>query len=470
MLKPLFLLVLFAAAPCAFAKGYSPALTARAGGYDVKFSPSGQPIAVPAVAAVGGSAAQVAAAFQFKWPNGVDAAGAAVSVFTGAKTAGAFGAASAVAGIAAMYAIPAIKQWMETAGVYVRPDGSSGYVDPSTLCSSDCYLWYGRGPNPFMTAAAACSSRTDGTPSSGPWLKITATPGAGSSCRVQYVWQNRNPPNTSDDSDFTFDQSPGASRPSDNLQTVALVPQTPDQLVQRLSLPTPTAAAVQALVDLNFPPEAELPVMTGPLSQFKGNVVSLGLDGTVQEIEERYIASFQPGLIQIGIEKKQTVTTPEKKSTSITTNPDGSTAASVITTPKVSSTLTTTSAGENAADKPSITCGLPGTPPCAIDDSGVPGQPQVDAAMSAKPKDIQKDIDDIARNPVGFFPKFPTLNWAFALPTGCAQIPTPAFAPALTSIDVCQFRPMFHDIMSVVWTLGGLFGAISLFMRNAIAS
>lgn len=120
--------------------------------------------------------------------------------------------------------------------------------------------------------------------------------------------------------------------------------------------------------------------------------------------------------------------------------------------------------------EPQITCGLPNTPACRIDETGMPDKPAVDAAMKKTPTEIQKDIDDITKNPAGFFPAFPTLNWAFALPTGCAQIPTPAFAPAMTQIDVCTFQPMFHDVMTVVWMLGGLFGAISLFMKNALAT
>lgn len=100
----------------------------------------------------------------------------------------------------------------------------------------------------------------------------------------------------------------------------------------------------------------------------------------------------------------------------------------------------------------------------------MPTKADVDAVMKKTPTEIQKDVDDIAKNPKSFFPAFPTLNWAFALPSGCAQISTPAFAPFMSSIDVCQFQPIFHDVMSVVWMLGGLFGAISLFMKNALSS
>lgn len=115
------------------------------------------------------------------------------------------------------------------------------------------------------------------------------------------------------------------------------------------------------------------------------------------------------------------------------------------------------------------TCGLPGRPPCKIDETGTPQVPEntnqqkVDSATQA--------IKDFIANPTSIVPEFPQLNWSFQLPTGCAAIDTPAFAAVgLASIDICQFQPMFHELMSIVWVLGGLFGAISLFVRNALSN
>jgi hypothetical protein len=95
--------------------------------------------------------------------------------------------------------------------------------------------------------------------------------------------------------------------------------------------------------------------------------------------------------------------------------------------------------------------------------------PTAESVDGARLRDLEDDnrawIDGlVAANP------FPDINWAFELPTACGVIPTPAFAPAMESVDVCQFQPIFHDVMSVVWVLGGLFGAISLFMRNALTT
>lgn len=113
------------------------------------------------------------------------------------------------------------------------------------------------------------------------------------------------------------------------------------------------------------------------------------------------------------------------------------------------------------------TCGLPNTPACKINEDGTPEAQQdthkqdVDNALS--------DLNKLASNPASFWPTLPEIRWDFALPTGCAAIAIPAFEPWLQEIDVCQFQPIFHDIMSAVWVLGGLFGAISIFWRSTFA-
>ena len=112
-------------------------------------------------------------------------------------------------------------------------------------------------------------------------------------------------------------------------------------------------------------------------------------------------------------------------------------------------------------------CGLPNTPACKIDEEGTP-KPLEDNHKSDVDSAL-KPITDLAANPASFWPTFPQIRWDFALPTGCAAIAIPAFSPWLDQIDVCQFMPMFHDIMSIVWILGGLFGAISIFWRSTFA-
>lgn len=130
--------------------------------------------------------------------------------------------------------------------------------------------------------------------------------------------------------------------------------------------------------------------------------------------------------------------------TTTTTNPDGS---------------TTTTTGDTNVE----TCGLPGKPACKIDETGTPTAENPDEADARSAWDRLKDI---ASNPASMLPSLPSINWNFQLPTYCSAIPLPAFAPFLEQIDICPFQPMFHDVMSVVWVIGGLLGAVGLFWRD----
>jgi len=118
-------------------------------------------------------------------------------------------------------------------------------------------------------------------------------------------------------------------------------------------------------------------------------------------------------------------------------------------------------------DAEEVGCGLPTTPPCKIDEQGTPENPKLDE--SKKPEDITKSLKDFAEDPLEKLPDLPLMNWSFRLPTGCSAIQLPVFAPYLTSVDVCPFTPVFHDVMTIVWIMGGIFGAISIFWRNVFA-
>lgn len=113
------------------------------------------------------------------------------------------------------------------------------------------------------------------------------------------------------------------------------------------------------------------------------------------------------------------------------------------------------------------TCGLPGKPACRIDEEGTPPAPELEPAQDVA--DAMRPLQDLIDDPASVLPALPDLNWTFSLPTACGSIGTPAFAPYLESIDVCQFQPVFHDLMSVVWVIGGLFGAIGTFWRNVFS-
>jgi hypothetical protein len=127
-----------------------------------------------------------------------------------------------------------------------------------------------------------------------------------------------------------------------------------------------------------------------------------------------------------------------------TTNPDGS---------------TTTTTG----DKEIKTCGLPGTPPCKLDETGTATAENPDERDA---RDAWDKLKMCATNPASCVPPLPSVNWNFQLPTYCGPIPLPAFAPFLSEINICPFQPMFHDVMGVVWVIGGLLGAVGLFWRD----
>lgn len=162
-------------------------------------------------------------------------------------------------------------------------------------------------------------------------------------------------------------------------------------------------------------------------------------------------------------------------STSTTTNnytyagPNITTTNSTVTTVINNSTGAATSTTETAKpviSEAAITCGLPDTPACRIDETGVPDG---SALKQDAAKDSYDGLRDLIASPSTKLPQMPTLSWNFALPSGCAVIPLTAFEPYVKPIDICQFQPMFHSLMSVVWMLGGLFGAISFFFKSALA-
>lgn len=182
-------------------------------------------------------------------------------------------------------------------------------------------------------------------------------------------------------------------------------------------------------------------------------------------------------------------------STEVKTNPDGSTstttktpvtnytyntAPNTITVSNATTTVTNTctAAGSCSTTTTGVTgpdakpaelkvCGLPGGAACKIDETGTNTvAPDWRTGMDG----AFKPPNTVAADPGSFFPKLPVLNWSFELPTFCGPIALPAFAPYLESVDICPFQPMFHDLMSVVWLVGGLFGAVQMFLRDALAS
>jgi hypothetical protein len=442
--KPRFIMkkyLLLALAFCllstnAFSKGGGSIVTPAPRGFNIKFSKDGQPLAV----AAGTTAGTVAASSGFTIPvvPGLTVEGVALGVISGAASAGALGAAIGGLGVVAIAAIPAIKNWMATAGTRINTDNvlEVSRANPGQTAGQYCYTSLGL-PRGYTYYPNFYGYRN------GP-----NTPGY--SCIVEDIAQG------TIRSDPTFNPAGtyGAATVSDVVQAVSQV--------------APTQEAVQALVDLNFPPAVDPVSLSVPPSVFVGNTVKINSDGSTETTEESAtLTVISPDYVAVDLKKLFSKSTPSKTESRTelvsTTNPDGSVSSQTVTrtisTPAgtVTSTLTET--------KPDVAaCGLPGSPPCKIDESGT--APYVDLKPKQTADDAVKPLSDFAKNPTAALPTLPTINWSFALPAGCTAILIPAFSPFLSSIDICQFQPMFHSIMSMVWLLGGLLGAISLFWRN----
>jgi len=111
-----------------------------------------------------------------------------------------------------------------------------------------------------------------------------------------------------------------------------------------------------------------------------------------------------------------------------------------------------------------ITCGLPDTPACKIDEGDtptpLPDQSQEQADTVFEP--VRSFLQDLT----GSLPAFPSVSWSFSLPSSCGSIPIPGkLGEHVGAVDVCQFQSIFHDIMSMVWLAAGLFAGIGMFNR-----
>jgi hypothetical protein len=139
-----------------------------------------------------------------------------------------------------------------------------------------------------------------------------------------------------------------------------------------------------------------------------------------------------------------------------------------VTGEPITETTTTTETSEQTPNKPNVgedlECGLPGTPPCKIDESGTPppGDANFDAAeaeievfKSGLYEALQAKLNEIVHE----------WTWTFQLPTGCASLQFDTKVGPVVEIDMCHWQPMIHDIMSMLWAAAGVWGALMIFLR-----
>lgn len=106
-----------------------------------------------------------------------------------------------------------------------------------------------------------------------------------------------------------------------------------------------------------------------------------------------------------------------------------------------------------------LECGLPGYPPCKIDEQGTP-----------PPEDPFEDPDEWFDPIRGVFDNPPTADtswsWSFSLPSSCSVLTVGTFAGHTVTLDLCQWQPMIHSIVSMVWLIAGIWLGVGMVGRT----
>jgi hypothetical protein len=111
-------------------------------------------------------------------------------------------------------------------------------------------------------------------------------------------------------------------------------------------------------------------------------------------------------------------------------------------------------------------CGLPGTPPCKIDETGTPSGQGVDsegrAAMDAHGTSVGNAITGVVGGSGA-----PTSSWGFSfnLPTHCQPF-TVDMIYKVVDIDPCAFQAVIHDLMSLIWIGATIFFSLGMVFRT----
>lgn len=111
--------------------------------------------------------------------------------------------------------------------------------------------------------------------------------------------------------------------------------------------------------------------------------------------------------------------------------------------------------------KEQAACGAPGQPKCSINEAGTPdGKNAFDSSNAGLEEGKKGWIAEIEKVKDLTAPGW---TWTFQLPSGCTALSVPAFN---LTLDVCQFQPIIHDIMSMLWAIATVMGC-ALMVFNA---
>lgn len=110
-------------------------------------------------------------------------------------------------------------------------------------------------------------------------------------------------------------------------------------------------------------------------------------------------------------------------------------------------------------------CGIPGSPACRLDETGTPnGTGAFDGATAGVNSNRDSAVAGI-NAAAGASGKATGWSFTLALPTGCSPIPMGAYAPYLTGINICEWQPQIHDLMSMAWLAAAVFLCIGMVGR-----
>lgn len=307
------------------AKGYAPAVAKNSTGFDIKFASNGTPLANMSNTATGVAVGATAA---LPLSSSVIIQAAASGAVTGAAAGGAWGAAAGALGGLALLAIPVIVDWMQSAGVGVRPDGTYTGTDTSVCTVAPCLEYY------FPYRAHLRASTAYGAAS----MVAADVGGSVVSCgdrQCEFLNSSGSP--------FSLGFEVASVAPSPTPPATSIASQ---EAVSRMSAPSPTAAQVQALIDLNFPPVVTLPNVTGSPRAYLGNTVQMFSPDEKKIVDSWANLDYsQPGKVGVQIETKTTIEKAASTSTVTTVNADGTTSTSAVLTPAKSVTTTTLNNG-----------------------------------------------------------------------------------------------------------------------------
>lgn len=96
-----------------------------------------------------------------------------------------------------------------------------------------------------------------------------------------------------------------------------------------------------------------------------------------------------------------------------------------------------------------VTCGLPGTPACKIDETGTPTEGDFAAAEGELEK-AKGDWEALIGDAAGTDGKNTDWSFSFALPTTCSAMSV-AFPVVTFTIDPCEWRVWSDPLISIIW-------------------